>query len=91
MKGSRHGEVSLITIYLNGESREIPEGLTLAGLLDWLKLPPDRVAVELNLGIVSRSQWEETQVGAGDRLEVVHFVGGGSLVLGEEALFCTKR
>ena len=68
----------LITIQLNGEPREIPDGLTLAALIDWLKLPADRVAVERNLEIVSRGNWGQTPVHAGDRLEVVQFVGGGS-------------
>lgn len=77
MSGVR--EASLITIYLNGESREVPAGLTLAGLLDWLKIAGDRVAVERNLEIVPRGQWEATSVEGGDRLEVVHFVGGGEV------------
>jgi thiamine biosynthesis protein ThiS len=64
-------------IFLNGESREIPDGLTLARLLECLKLAPDRVAVERNLRIVPRAEWEQTLITAGDRLEVVHFVGGG--------------
>jgi sulfur carrier protein len=66
-----------MTIHLNGEQREIPEGLTLADLLEWLKLPADRVAVERNLEIVPRERWRATRMEAGDRLEVVHFVGGG--------------
>ena len=56
----------------------MPAGLTVAALLDFLKLPADRVAVERNLEIVSRRQWNETLIETGDRLEVVHFVGGGS-------------
>jgi thiamine biosynthesis protein ThiS len=72
----------LISIHLNGELREVPEGLNLAALLEWLKLPADRVAVERNLEIVSRPQWSETIIRADDRLEVVHFVGGGKLDLG---------
>jgi thiamine biosynthesis protein ThiS len=71
----------LITIQLNGESREIPEGLTVSSLLEWLKFPADRVAVERNLEIVPRGRWAETPLEAGDRLEVVHFVGGGSHAL----------
>ena len=66
-----------MNIYLNGELREVPENLTLAALLDWLKLPADRVAVERNREIASRSTWAETIIQPGDRLEVVHFVGGG--------------
>jgi sulfur carrier protein len=68
----------LITIQLNGEPREVPEGVTLTGLLRWLGLPEDRIAVERNLEIVSKADWENTPVRAGDHLEVVHFVGGGS-------------
>jgi thiamine biosynthesis protein ThiS len=69
----------LIPIQLNGEAREVPEGLTLAALLDWLKLPADRVAVERNLEIVPRDNWLATDIHVGDCLEVVHFVGGGAL------------
>ena len=65
-------------IYLNGEPRDVPENLTLAELLEWLKLPADRVAVEHNREIASRSTWGEAIVHPGDRLEVVHFVGGGA-------------
>ena len=68
----------MISIRLNGEAREIAEGLTVATLLDWLKLPRDGVAVERNLEIVPRAQWPETPIQAGDRLEVVHLVGGGA-------------
>lgn len=71
----------MINIHLNGESREIPEGLTVSSLLEWLKFPADRVAVERNLEIVPRGRWAETPLEAGDRLEVVHFVGGGSHAL----------
>jgi len=66
-----------MNIYLNGEPRDVPENLTLDVLLDWLKLPADRVAVERNREIASRSTWTETIVQPDDRLEVVHFVGGG--------------
>lgn len=67
----------MITIQLNGEQRDIPPGLTLSGLLEHLQFPTDRVAVERNLEIVPRRRWDVTAVEAGDRLEVVHFVGGG--------------
>jgi sulfur carrier protein len=68
----------LITIQVNGEKKEIPDGLKLAALVEWLKLPSDRVAVEHNLEIVPRNLWQATAVNDGDRLEVVHFVGGGT-------------
>jgi thiamine biosynthesis protein ThiS len=67
----------LITIHLNGKAQEVPEGLALSALLDFLQLPSDRVAVELNFVIAPRGTWEKTVIKAGDRLEVVHFVGGG--------------
>ena len=70
-------ESLLINIHVNGESREVPADLTLAALLEWLKLPADRLAVECNLEIVPRSKWGDLVVQANDRLEVVHFVGGG--------------
>jgi sulfur carrier protein len=66
-----------MTIQLNGREQEVPEGLTLAALLDWLKLPADRLAVELNLSIVPRARWGQTSIEDRDRLEVVQFVGGG--------------
>lgn len=67
-------------IYINGEAREVPENLTLTTLLDWLKLPADRVAVERNREIAARPTWTETLIQPDDRLEVVHFVGGGTEV-----------
>ena len=67
----------VVTVQLNGELREVPEGLTLAALLEWLDLPRDRVAVERNREIVPRTGWDVTRIQSGDRLEVVHLVGGG--------------
>jgi thiamine biosynthesis protein ThiS len=67
-----------MNIYLNGEPRDVPENLSLAALLDYLKLPADRVAVERNREIAPKSTWNSTIVQAEDRLEVVHFVGGGT-------------
>ncbi len=71
--------MSVITIRLNGETQEIPEGLTLSGLVNRLKLSADRVAVERNREIVPRARWAETPLQAGDEREVVHLVGGGTL------------
>jgi thiamine biosynthesis protein ThiS len=65
-------------LHINGEQREFPDGLTVAALVGQLGMKPDRVAVELNLEIVPRAQWETTTLESGDKLEVVHFVGGGS-------------
>ena len=68
----------MISIFVNGEPREVPENLSLSALLAWLQLPADRVAVERNREIASRSTWDATMIQSGDRLEVVHFVGGGA-------------
>lgn len=67
-----------MTLHLNGEPREFPDGLTVAALVSQLGMKPDRVAVELNLEIVPRANWEATTLKNGDKLEVVHFVGGGT-------------
>ncbi|RJG12486.1 sulfur carrier protein ThiS [Pseudomonas cavernicola] len=64
-------------IQLNGESFELPDGQTVADLLVRLELTGRRVAVELNLDIVPRSQHAATALREGDQLEVVHAIGGG--------------
>ncbi|GLK87068.1 sulfur carrier protein ThiS [Pseudomonas turukhanskensis] len=64
-------------IQLNGESFELADGQTVADLLVRLDLTGRRVAVELNLDIVPRSQHGETVLRDGDTLEVVHAIGGG--------------
>ncbi len=66
-----------MTITINGEPREIPDGLDVAALLDHLGVRRDRVAIELNRDILPRAKWRETQVRANDNFEIVHFVGGG--------------
>ncbi len=53
------------------------EPFTLAALIESLNMKPDRVAVELNRDIVPRDRWPQTPLQDGDRLEIVHFVGGG--------------
>jgi sulfur carrier protein len=64
-------------IQLNGEALELPEGQSVADLLARLDLAGRRVAVELNLDIVPRSQHAATPLRDGDRVEVVHAIGGG--------------
>jgi len=66
-----------IVIQVNGKTQETPAGTRVADLLAQLGLNAGRVAVEYNLQILPRAKWTETQVAAGDRLEIVHFVGGG--------------
>ena len=64
-------------IQLNGEAFELPDGETVAGLIERLDLTGRRVAVELNLDIVPRSQHATTALRDGDQVEVVHAIGGG--------------
>ena len=68
---------SLLTLMLNGESRELGAPLTVAGLLASLGLDTRKVAVERNEEIVPRSAYAETWLAEGDWLEIVHFIGGG--------------
>jgi thiamine biosynthesis protein ThiS len=70
--------VLIMILSINGESREFPDGLTVASLVAHLGMKADRVAVELNLQIVPRANWETSDLRSGDKLEIVHFVGGGS-------------
>jgi len=68
-------------LQINGEERDFsgsPTPFTLAALVEILGMKSDRVAVELNLDIVPRDRWAATTLHDGDRLEIVHFVGGGS-------------
>lgn len=64
-------------IYLNGEAREVEEGLSLAALVETLSDDPRGIAIERNLEIVPKSRHAETRLQPGDRLEIVQFVGGG--------------
>jgi thiamine biosynthesis protein ThiS len=66
-------------LQINGEERSFdsPTPFTLAALVESLGMKTDRIAVELNRDIVPRDRWTETVLHEGDRLEVVHFVGGG--------------
>ena len=64
-------------LQINGEARDFPGPLSLASLVEQLGMNQDRVAVELNRDIVPRELWAETPLGEGDRVEIVHFVGGG--------------
>lgn len=68
---------SKITVSVNGEPRAVPAGASLSEVLRHLKLDPRKVAVERNLEIAPRSAYDTIGVEAGDRLEIVHFVGGG--------------
>lgn len=66
-----------ISVSVNGEPKEVAIGATVRELLDVLGIRAARVAVERNLQILPRAAWGTTQVSAGDRFEIVQFVGGG--------------
>ncbi len=75
MSEEEHG--GEMPLQVNGEERTVPDGLTVRGLLVHLELVPELVVVERNREIVDRSRYDEVELEAGDRLELVHFVGGG--------------
>jgi thiamine biosynthesis protein ThiS len=66
-----------LRIQINGEGREVSDALTVAELINHLQLKPEQVAIELNQRVVRRAQWPSTTVRDGDKIEIVHFVGGG--------------
>jgi len=66
-----------LLVQLNGESREVRDRSTLGDLVSELSLTPARIAIELNQQVVRREKWVETFLTEGDRIEMVHFVGGG--------------
>jgi len=67
----------MIAITVNGEQRTAKPGSTVSDLLREMGLDSGRVAIERNLEILSRPDWQNTMVAAGDRYEIVQFVGGG--------------
>jgi thiamine biosynthesis protein ThiS len=66
-----------LSIRVNGEHRRVPEGTSVAEMVNLLGLDPLRVAVERNLEVVERSRLAQVSVEDGDDYEIVHFVGGG--------------
>ena len=67
-------------VHINGEQREFGDHpLRLSELVAKLSLAPQRIAIEVNRQIVRRADWEQTEVNEGDKVEIVHFVGGGAL------------
>jgi sulfur carrier protein len=66
-----------IQVRLNGEHRELPDGLSVEGLLAHLQLKAARVAVEVNETVVTKDRYPSHRLAAGDSIEIVAFVGGG--------------
>jgi thiamine biosynthesis protein ThiS len=64
-------------VFVNGENREFSDGLSLEQLVNELMLPGVRIAIEVNGKVVRRGDWTGTRLNDEDRVEIVHFVGGG--------------
>jgi sulfur carrier protein len=64
-------------VRLNGELREVPDGITVAGLLTHLGVKAQRVAVEVNAAVVTKDRYDTHVLAAADAVEIVAFVGGG--------------
>jgi len=75
-----------VNITLNGEKRKAPDCVTVRGLLEFLDISPQRVAVELNETLVKKDLYGATQVSEGDAVEVVSFMGGGGQAARNAAL-----
>ena len=67
-----------MTITLNGDSLELDAPMTVTEMLDCLDIDSRRIAVEHNLTVVKRAAFDSTLINAGDQIEIVNFVGGGS-------------
>ena len=66
-----------MNVIINGEKKDVPDEIDLEKLLIHLSLPEQRVAIELNKEVVRRMDWQSTKLSEADKIEVVHFVGGG--------------
>ena len=64
-------------LYINGKAAEVPEGLTIGGLLREKGLNPETVIIEHNLELVKRESWADIVLKENDQLEILSFVGGG--------------
>ncbi len=64
-------------VFINGEKRDIPNEVNLSELLKNLSLPSERIAIELNKEVVRKKDWENILIKDADKIEIVHFVGGG--------------
>lgn len=64
-------------VFVNGDEKNLSGATSLAELITLLDLPAARIAIELNREVVRRSDWGSTMLKDDDRIEIVHFVGGG--------------
>jgi len=66
-----------LIVVINGEETELADGLFIKELVEKLGLTPARLAVEVNRKIIRKAEWDSTSLSDGDKVEIVHFVGGG--------------
>jgi len=66
-----------MTITLNGEKKEVQREINVSELLDIFSLPSERIAIELNKSVVRKKDWENIKINEADKIEIIHFVGGG--------------
>ncbi|MGI9056488.1 MAG: sulfur carrier protein ThiS [Pyrinomonadaceae bacterium] len=64
-------------VLINGEKRTIENELNLRELLEKLELPTTRIAIELNKDVIRKKDWETIKISDADKIEIIHFVGGG--------------
>ena len=64
-------------VFVNGETQEIAENLNLTALLKHFSLPDERIAIELNKEVVRKKDWANIKINDADKIEIIHFVGGG--------------
>jgi thiamine biosynthesis protein ThiS len=74
-----------VRIQVNGEAREVEENIALPELVASLNLKAEQVAIELNQNVVRRAQWPSTMLQTDDKVEIVHFVGGGCESVGKSS------
>ncbi len=68
----------MMTVFINGESQQVDDGITIGQLLENLNLSQKRLAVEINLDIVPRSGFANHKLNEQDKIEIVQAIGGGS-------------
>jgi sulfur carrier protein len=80
-----------LRIQVNGEPREVDDSISLPTLIADLSLKVEQIAIELNHNVVRRAHWESTVLHAGDKIEIVHFVGGGCVSSRQEQAAVSSR
>ncbi|MDQ3713954.1 MAG: sulfur carrier protein ThiS [Acidobacteriota bacterium] len=66
-----------MVITINGETKEIGQEVNLTNLLKFFALPHEQVAIEVNKQVVRKKDWENIKINEADKIEIIHFVGGG--------------